>query len=122
MVGLAGTPKLTGPRREFSLLRQAVIGRAAGHILVYIEGMTLEAIKEAIAGLPRNEKARLAAWLLRQDAEEWDPQIQEDFSPGGRGMALLDEAKADVRDGQAKPMDQFLAEAKARRNQPTPKP
>jgi hypothetical protein len=78
--------------------------------------MTLEAIKEAITDLAPDEKARLAAWLLRQDMEEWDRQIEEDFSPGGRGMALLEEAEADVREGRAKPMDEFLAEARAKRN------
>ena len=78
--------------------------------------MTMEAIKEAITELPRAEKTRLAAWLLQQDVEEWDRQIQEDFSSGGRGMTLLEEAKADVREGRVKPMDEFLA--KARRNQP----
>jgi hypothetical protein len=76
----------------------------------------MEAIKEAITELPRAEKTRLAAWLLQQDAKEWDRQIQEDFSSGGRGMTLLEEAKADVREGRVKPMDEFLA--KARRNQP----
>jgi hypothetical protein len=84
--------------------------------------MTLETIKEAITGLPRNEKARLAAWLLQQDMEEWDRQIREDFSPGGNGMALLEEAEADVREGRVKPMDEFLVEAKARSNQPKPQP
>jgi hypothetical protein len=76
----------------------------------------MEAIKEAITELPRAEKTRLTAWLLRQDIEEWDRQIQEDFSSGGRGMTLLEEAKADVREGRVKPMDEFLA--KARGNQP----
>ncbi|MGA3326361.1 MAG: hypothetical protein ABSF45_17965 [Terriglobia bacterium] len=86
--------------------------------MAYIEGMTLEAIKEAITELPRDEKARLAAWLLQQDMEEWDLKIKEDFSPGGKGMALLEEAKADVREGRVKPMDEFLAEAEDRRNPP----
>ena len=84
--------------------------------------MTLEAIKEAITELPRDEKARLAAWLLQQDSKEWDRQIEEDFSPGGRGMALLEEARADVREGRAKPLDEFLTEAKAQRQRPKPKP
>ena len=79
----------------------------------------MEAIKEAITQLSPAEKTRLAAWLLQQDMEEWDRQIQEDFSPGGRAMALLEEAQADVREGRAKPMDEFLA--KARRNQPESK-
>jgi hypothetical protein len=77
--------------------------------------MTLEGIKDAITELPRDQKTRLAAWLLQQDMEEWDRQIQNDFSPGGPGMALLEEAEADVRNGRAKPMDETLAEAKARR-------
>lgn len=78
--------------------------------------MTVESIKAAIADLPAEEKTSLAAWLLQQDMGEWDKQIEEDFSPGGRGMALLEEAEADVRAGRVKPMDEFLAEAKVRRN------
>jgi hypothetical protein len=78
--------------------------------------MTVESIKEAIAELPAEQKTSLAAWLLRQDIPEWDKQIEEDFSPGGRGMALLEEAEADVRAGRVKPMDEFLAEAKVRRD------
>jgi len=80
--------------------------------------MTVEAIKEAITDLTSEEKTRLAAWLLQQDMEEWDRQIEEDFSPGGGGMALLEEAEADVREGRAKPMDEFLAEARVTRKQP----
>jgi hypothetical protein len=76
--------------------------------------MSLETIKEAITELPRDEKARLTAWLLQQDMEEWDRQIQEDFSPGGKGTALLEEAEADVWEERVKPMDDFLAEAMAR--------
>lgn len=77
--------------------------------------MTVESIKEAIAELRPEEKTSLTAWLLEQDAAEWDRQMEEDFSPGGAGMALLEEAESDVRAGRVKPMDEFLAEAKARR-------
>jgi len=80
--------------------------------------MTLEAIKQAITDLSPDEKTRLAAWVLQQDMREWDRQIEEDFSPGGRGMAMLEEAQADAREGRTKPMDEFLAEAKATRNPP----
>jgi hypothetical protein len=62
---------------------------------------------EAITVLSPDEKSCLAAWLLQQDMEEWDRQIEQDFSPGGRGMALLEEAEADVREGRAKTMDEF---------------
>jgi len=84
--------------------------------------MTIEAIKEAIADLPTEEKTRLAAWVLQQDQEEWDRQIQDDFSPGGRGMALLEEAQADAREGRSKPLDEFLAETRAHRSLPNSKP
>ena len=84
--------------------------------------MTIEAIKEAIADLPPDEKARLAAWVLQQDLGEWDRQIDDDFSPGGRGMALLEEAQADAREGRSKPLDEFLAETRARSSPPNSKP
>ena len=77
--------------------------------------MKVEAIKEAIAELPAEEKTRLAAWIVRQDLLEWDRQIEQDFSAGGRGMALLEEAEADVRQGRARPLDDVLAEARATR-------
>ena len=77
--------------------------------------MTVESIKQAIAELPSEQKTSLTAWLVRQDLDDWDRQIEQDFSPGGAGMALLNEAEADVRQGRLKPMDELLAEVKARR-------
>ncbi len=74
--------------------------------------MTVEAIKEAISELGADEKTSLAAWLIEQDAAEWDRQMEEDFSPGGAGMALFEEAKAELHAGRVKPMDEFLAEAR----------
>ena len=84
--------------------------------------MTIEAIKEAIAELPPDEKSRLAAWVLQQDLDEWDRQIGDDFSPGGAGMALLAEAQADARAGRSKPLEQFLSEIVARRSPPNSQP
>ena len=77
--------------------------------------MTVESIKQAIAELPSEQKTSLTAWLVRQDMDDWDRQIEQDFSPGGAGMALLNEAEADIRQGRLKPMDELLAEVKARR-------
>ncbi len=74
--------------------------------------MKVETIKEAIAELPPNQKTHLAAWIVQQDLIEWDRQIEEDFSAGGRGMALLEEAEADAREGRVRPLDDVLAEAK----------
>ena len=77
--------------------------------------MTVESIKQAIAELPSEQKTSLTAWLVRQDMDDWDRQIEQDFSPGGAGMALLNEAETDIRQGRLKPMDELLAEVKARR-------
>jgi len=57
--------------------------------------MTAESIKEAISELGAEEKASLTAWLVEQGAAEWDRQIEEDFSHGGAGVALLEEAEFD---------------------------
>jgi len=33
----------------------------------------------------------LACWLSERDWKAWDEQIERDFAPGGRGMALFAE-------------------------------
>ncbi len=77
--------------------------------------MTVETIKQAIADLSADQKSSLAAWIICEDMDAWDRQIEEDFSPGGPGMALLEEVEADQRNGRLKPMDELLIEVKARR-------
>jgi hypothetical protein len=62
--------------------------------------MKPEALKQAIAELPAEEKAALATWLNEQEMDEWDRQMQKDFSLGGRGMRVLENVKADIRAGQ----------------------
>jgi hypothetical protein len=78
--------------------------------------MTMEAIKEAIAALPAEQKTSLATWLIQQDMDLWNKQIEEDFSPGGPGMALLEEAETDLQTERVQTMDEFLAEVKAVRD------
>src|SRR3989454_5560819 len=56
----------------------------------YALGMTLEGIKQAIAELPEGERTSLVAWLNERDAKAWDKQIEDDFSEGGAGMAMLE--------------------------------
>ena len=68
--------------------------------------MTLEALKQAIAELPAEEKAALATCLNEQEMDEWDRQMQKDFSPGGRGMRVVETVKADIRAGKFRPMDE----------------
>ncbi|MEO7142748.1 MAG: hypothetical protein ABI165_04520 [Bryobacteraceae bacterium] len=80
--------------------------------------MTVESIKEAIAELPAEQKASLTAWLIRQDREEWDMQMEDDFSEGGRGMSLIEEAEADLLANRLTPLDELLAKAKTNRQKP----
>ena len=77
--------------------------------------MTVESIKKAIEDLPPDQKTSLTAWLVRQDMDDWDRQIEEDFSQGGAGMALLEEAESDIQEGRIQPMDELLAEVTVRR-------
>jgi hypothetical protein len=72
--------------------------------------MTLEAIKQAIVELPEQEKTSLVAWLNEQDAKAWDKQIEEDFSEGGAGMALLETWDAEIKAGRSVPLEEFLAQ------------
>jgi len=77
--------------------------------------MTLEAIKQAITELPEQEKTSLVAWLNEQDAEAWDHQIEEDFSSGGAGMALLERWDAEIKAGGAVSLEEFLAQRETAR-------
>lgn len=83
----------------------------------YVWGMTVETIKDAITHLSEQERKRLANWFEELEKEAWDRQMEQDFAPGGRGAHLLEEVKADIAAGRTKPMHEFLAEAKAKREQ-----
>ncbi len=52
--------------------------------------------KEAIAQLLEGEPHSLAAWLNEFDYDDWDKQMVADFSPGGRGMALLEKITHEI--------------------------
>ena len=77
----------------------------------------MEAIKEAITHLSEEERKQLADWFDELEEQAWDRQMEQDFGPGGRGAHLLEEAEADIAAGRTKPMHEFLAEAKAKREQ-----
>lgn len=66
--------------------------------------MTLTAIKSAIEGLPEEERTALIDWLLSRDWEDWDKQIAEDFSAGGRGAKLLEAVDEAIDRGDFKPL------------------
>jgi hypothetical protein len=68
--------------------------------------MDLPEIQHAIEALPKDQQATLAAWLFERDQTEWEVEIEHDFSPGGAGIALLEEMKADARAGKFRPFEQ----------------
>jgi len=72
-------------------------------------------IKEAIQQLPEAERLELADWLEEINNRVWDAEMDRDFSPGGRGMTLLEEAEADVHEGRVTPLENFLSDAKSKR-------
>jgi len=72
--------------------------------------MTVDAIKDAIAGLPEEDRHSLAAWLNELDYDAWDRQMVKDFTSGGRGAAWAERVKRQIDEGKASPMDQGFAE------------
>lgn len=82
----------------------------------YVLDMTVDAIKDAIGQLSDVEKTILTAWLARQDTESWDKQIEEDFSEGGSGMALVEQWDAEIRAGQTISLEEFLEERNSEQN------
>lgn len=71
--------------------------------------MTIEAIKEAIAGLPEDDRHSLAAWLNDLQYDAWDRQMVKDFRPGGRGTAWAESVKRQIAEGKARPMGEGFA-------------
>jgi len=68
--------------------------------------MTIEAIKDAITGLPEDAQVALAAWLNIQTMDSWDKEMQTDFSPSGRGHHIVENVRAQVHTGSFRPMSE----------------
>lgn len=89
-----------GPGSSIALCRFAV---AIARGKRYVDRMTIEALKAAIAHLSAEDTTALAAWVVEHDMQSWDEQIDKDFSSGGKGIEMLDEVQADIRAGKFKP-------------------
>ncbi len=72
--------------------------------------MNVEAIKAAIEELPEADRRKLAEWFEELEEQAWDKQIEEDFSPGGRGAPLLAELERELAEGETRPMEEGFAE------------
>jgi hypothetical protein len=62
--------------------------------------MTIAAIKDAILALPEKERQELEDWL----ADQWDEKMCRDFSPSGRGSALIERVDASIDAGNYLPL------------------
>jgi hypothetical protein len=66
--------------------------------------LSIESIKDAITKLPEQEKVSLAAWLNMITMDDWDRQMQRDFSAGGRGTKFLEQVKREIAEGPVEPL------------------
>jgi hypothetical protein len=64
----------------------------------------LTEIEEAVRGLNREELAKLAAYISKQDKVAWDEQLEEDFSPGGKHASALEKIDAEIDAGNFRPL------------------
>jgi len=64
---------------------------------------TLDQIEAAILQLPPKDFRRLSDWLLDQDQQRWDEQLERDVA-AGKLDALADEAIADFKAGRCRPI------------------
>ena len=74
-----------------------------------MSALTVEAIKEAIVALPEKDQQSLAAWLNFQTMDDWDRQMQRNFSPGGKGTRFLDQVKHEIAQGPVRPIEEGFA-------------
>ena len=66
--------------------------------------MSLAEIEEAVKSLNREELAKLAAYISRQDKLSWDEELEEDSSPGGKHAAALERIDAEIDAGNFRPL------------------
>ncbi|HME07610.1 MAG TPA: hypothetical protein VKG25_11180 [Bryobacteraceae bacterium] len=77
--------------------------------------MTVQSLKEAILELPESERQSLTLWLNGLDHDDWDREMLQDFSAGGRGAHLVERVKADITAGKYRPVEEFCAERQQKR-------
>jgi hypothetical protein len=66
--------------------------------------MDLAEIQHAIEALPPDQQATLAACLSERYHAQWKAEIERDFSPGGAGVVLIEEMKAETRACKSRPL------------------
>ena len=70
----------------------------------YGMSVSLAEIEQAVKELSREELAKLAAFIARQDKLVWDEELEQDSSPGGKHAAALEKIDAEIGAGNFRPM------------------
>ena len=70
----------------------------------YRRSVSLTEIEQAVKELSREELAKLAAFIARQDKLVWDEELEQDFSAGGKHASALEKIDAEIDTGNFKPM------------------
>jgi hypothetical protein len=70
----------------------------------YGMSVSLAEIEQAVNELSREELAKLAAFIARQDKLVWDEELEQDFFPGGKHAAALEKIDAEIGAGNFRPM------------------
>jgi hypothetical protein len=71
----------------------------------------VEKIADQIRSLPRAQLDEFLAWLVDyelQQSDQWDKEMEQDCSPGGRLQEVIDRARKDISSGRTKPLDEIL--------------
>jgi len=66
--------------------------------------MSLAEIKTAVTELTPKELEELAAFIDNQNSLAWDAEIEADFSPCGKHLAILGEIDAQIDAGNFNPL------------------
>jgi hypothetical protein len=80
-------------------------------------GMTVEAIKDAIAHLSEEERKQVADWFDELEEEAWDRQMERDFAPGGRGAHLLEKIERQTDAGDFTSLEEGLRRRSGRQSE-----
>jgi hypothetical protein len=69
------------------------------HEFILLE-MSLSEIKDAVNKLSKAELAELAVFIRERDNAAWDREIDDDFAEDGRLRSIVEEVRADIRNGR----------------------
>ena len=85
-------------------------GLALSAPTVYVEIMTVEAIKHALEELSDPDRYEVAHWLEAMQERSWDCQMERDFVPGGPAQSLFDELSREIDEGNTMSMEEACRE------------